>query len=247
VAGIHAWLQRHVRGELDWSRFTSVAAAAVVAPAVLVLWAGIAAMLFVPFLGCTWLLGLRLDLAWGLVGAGVVAFATLVAASVTYLRAERACRVLAETGQGLGAAGSAIAVWAGVVAWLWAGLPGMASHRMRASAGPRDGERVAAGCLSLLFFPGQLLDGIRAGARRRNGLRALDIDRAAEVMGVALEAGRRVDCEALGRALPHVDIAAALHDLSLVRGVVFLPGPPPGVAIGERLRAELGALSSGAR
>ena len=217
-------------------------AAAAIPLTTALLWAGLTWSAVLLLLGVRRLVRIPIgDLSTPFVYAGIGALIVVVVAGAAFLVAERRCRHLAETGQGLGPAGTAVATsvrFLGMVQvhpWFGAGL------RSRARVVRDDGELAAAGCLSVLFLPPMLLSGIEAEGDRRARLRAMDVDRAAEVLALAYAEGRRVAHEAVGRRLPHVDVAAALHDLSLIDGVVFLQGPPAGLTIGERLRAELDA------
>lgn len=101
--------------------------------------------------------------------------------------------------------------------------------------------RSVAGVFAELLYVGPRLwlAGV-AAARRARGWRRMDFDRATRVLFELHCHAGRVPLRELARALPGVDLPAALVELRLLRGVLLLKSPPPGVSLAAELRRQLG-------
>lgn len=101
--------------------------------------------------------------------------------------------------------------------------------------------RSVAGVFAELLYVGPRLwlAGV-ASARRARGWRRMDFDRATRVLFELHCHAGRVPLRLLARALPGVDLPAALVELRLLRGVLVLQSPPPGVSLAAELRRQLG-------
>ncbi len=101
--------------------------------------------------------------------------------------------------------------------------------------------RSVAGVFAELLYVGpRLWLAGSAAARRALGWRRMALDRAARVLFALHCHAGRVPLRELARALPAVDWPAALAELRLLRGVLLLKSPPPGVSLTGELRRQLG-------
>src|SRR3990167_7456162 len=103
--------RRHTRFDCDWSSdvcssdLASVLAAAAIPLTTALLWAGLTWSAVLLLLGVRRLVRIPIgDLSTPFVYAGIGALIVVVVAGAAFLVAERRCRHLAETGQGLGPA-----------------------------------------------------------------------------------------------------------------------------------------------
>lgn len=101
--------------------------------------------------------------------------------------------------------------------------------------------RAVAGVFAEVLYSGPrlLLAGVAAG-RRARGWRRMDFARSARVLFELHCHAGRVTLRDLARALPDVDLPAALAELRLLRGVMLLESHPPGVSLSSELRRQFG-------
>lgn len=99
---------------------------------------------------------------------------------------------------------------------------------------------VAGVCAQLLYAgPRLLLVGVAAG-KRAHGWRRMNFERSAQVLFELHCHASRAPLAQLAQALPDVDLAEALAELRLLRGVMVLESPPPGVSLSSELRRQFG-------
>lgn len=101
--------------------------------------------------------------------------------------------------------------------------------------------RSVAGVFAELLYAGPrvTLAGWSAGQRLR-GWRRMNFERAARVLFELHCHASRVPLRELAASLPGVDLPEALAELRLLRGVMLLESPPPGVSLSSELRRQLG-------
>lgn len=101
--------------------------------------------------------------------------------------------------------------------------------------------RAVAGVFAQVLYAGPrlLLNGVAAHQRARSWGR-MDFGRSARLLfELHCHAGRAPLTE-LAKALPDLDLPAALEELRLLRGVMVLESPPPGVSLSSELRRQFG-------
>lgn len=101
--------------------------------------------------------------------------------------------------------------------------------------------RAVAGVFAEVLYAGPrlLLAGLAAG-RRARGWRRMNFERGARVLFELHCHAGRAPLRELAKALPDVDLPEALAELRLLRGVMLLESPPPGVSLSSELRRQLG-------
>ncbi len=87
--------------------------------------------------------------------------------------------------------------------------------------------------------PRLLLAGLAAG-RRARGWQRMNFGRGAQVLFELHCHASRVSLRDLERSLPNMDLPEALAELRLLRGVMVLESPPPGVSLSSELRRQFG-------
>lgn len=101
-------------------------------------------------------------------------------------------------------------------------------------------QSIAGVCAELLYAGPRLWMAGTAAAGRGLGWCRMDFPRAGRVLFELHCHGGRVPLPELTRALPEVDVPAALSELRLLRGVLVLKSSPPGVSLTGELRRQLG-------
>lgn len=101
--------------------------------------------------------------------------------------------------------------------------------------------RAVAGVGAELLYSGPrwLLAG-GAAFQRARGWRRMDLGRGARLLFVLHCHAGRVPLSELVAALPDLDVPVALAELRLLRGVMVLESPPPGVSLSSELRRQFG-------
>lgn len=101
--------------------------------------------------------------------------------------------------------------------------------------------RAVAGVFAEVLYcgPRLVLAGVAAG-RRARGWRRMNFERAARVLFELHCHASRASLLELAQALPDVDLPEALVELRLLRGVMVLESPPPGVSLSSELRRQFG-------
>jgi hypothetical protein len=101
--------------------------------------------------------------------------------------------------------------------------------------------RALAGLFAEVLYAGPrlLLAGV-AAAQRVRGWRRMNFERSARVLFELHCHASRASLRELASALPDVDLPEALAELRLLRGVMLLESPPPGVSLSSELRRQFG-------
>lgn len=101
--------------------------------------------------------------------------------------------------------------------------------------------RALAGLFAEVLYAGPrlLLAGV-AAAQRARGWRRMNFERSARVLFELHCHASRASLRELAKALPDVDLPEALAELRLLRGVMLLESPPPGVSLSSELRRQFG-------
>ena len=141
------------------------------------------------------------------------------------------------------------ALAAGVVLLLFAGnsrsdheaflAPGELNWRDSLNA-VRVLRSIAGICAEALYAGPRLWLAAWAAWQRARGWARMDFARAAQVLFELHCHAGRVPLRELAKAFPAVDLAEALVELRLLRGVLVLESPPPGVSLSSELRRQLG-------
>lgn len=101
--------------------------------------------------------------------------------------------------------------------------------------------RAVAGVFAEVLYSGPRLwlAGVAAG-QRAHGWRRMNFERAARVLFELHCYASRASLRELAQVLPDVDLPEALAKLRLLRGVMLLESPPPGVSLSSELRRQFG-------